>query len=647
MSGGTEGMCRHRTGVQRASTCMTAILLIMALAMILFTACEGDPAVSGELASTAGDGSQEKTGADSQGDPSSEQSGGGNPENPDDPASLESGENPENPESSDNPTSSENPENEANPENLNPEDPKNPESPDDMDSNAQYYQNGVLLSAGKSPDFERDVKKLVVRPSGKQLTDYPKGYEITFPDGMEVDFSLSPDYTRVYGKGLDIRICRDRSPYLDVTGWLSGLPNGYVSNQRYIESNHLSIHEDGWMNIGSRKVRLLSLTRNPAPGSTQSHNSYTYAYINTQGLEYYTIHFRSDSLEEHKDTIYKVIESFKTIEPKGNSAYRLTLKPRLPEWNEETAALYEKIRNSNHIWWGFFTPNPFTTEGKDKIAEIEEKLDFRFPVIMWYRYLGHDFPLEGMQDAHQNGKLVELTYQIAKGDLYGKNPNFEVLDGLRDDEIRKFARQAKEFSHPFLFRLNNEMNSTWVSYSGHSSLADPDVYRQVWQRVYRIFEEEGVDNAIWIFNPNDISYPPCKWNTHLAYYPGNEYVHMIGLTGYNTGDYFRNHTGERWRSFTEIYDRLWYMYRDVYSEFPWIITEFACSSVGGDKEAWITDMFANLPRYKNIKIAVWWSYYDEDPRPETKGTPARRYWLDEKPEYLDAFKRGLSQTQPN
>jgi hypothetical protein len=234
MSGGTEGMCRHRTGVQRASTCMKAILMTMALAMILFTACEGDPAVSGELASTAGDGSQEKTGADSQGGPSSEQSGGGNPENPDDPASLESGENPENPESSDNPTSSENPENEANPENLNPEDPKNPESLDDTDSNAQYYQNGILLAAGKSPDFERDVKKLVVRPSGKQLTDYPKGYEITFPDGMEVDFSLSPDYTRVYGDGLEIRICRDRSPYLDVTGWLSGLPNGYVSNHRYI-----------------------------------------------------------------------------------------------------------------------------------------------------------------------------------------------------------------------------------------------------------------------------------------------------------------------------------------------------------------------------------------------------------------------------
>ncbi len=120
--------------------------------MILFTACEADPGVSGELGFTAGEGSQEKTGASSQSRDSASETAG----------------------------SSENPE--------------NPDSPDDMDSNVQYYQDGTLLSAGKLPDFERDVKKLAAGPSGKQLTDYPKGYEITFPDSMEVDFGLSPDY---------------------------------------------------------------------------------------------------------------------------------------------------------------------------------------------------------------------------------------------------------------------------------------------------------------------------------------------------------------------------------------------------------------------------------------------------------------------
>ncbi len=49
--------------------------------------------------------------------------------------------------------------------------------------------------------------------------------------------------------------------------------------------------------------------------------------------------------------------------------------------------MYDRIRGLDHILWGFFTPNPFTPEGKAKRQEVEEKLDFEFPVNMWYRYL--------------------------------------------------------------------------------------------------------------------------------------------------------------------------------------------------------------------------------------------------------------------
>ena len=510
---------------------------------------------------------------------------------------------------------------------------------------ACYYQDGFLMEKGKTPDFAKDVKSIVTGTDENTLIDYPKGYRLRYPSDMQADFRYSPDFTRIYSDDLEFRISRDISPYSDVAGWLSDLPNSYVANEKYIQANGLSIHENTWVEINGRQVRLFSLSRTPPPQSTYKKNAYTYAYINTDGLTYYTFHFKSTSFEKNKDTIYQILESFEVQEPKGEASYNLSFEPKIPKWNQETAALYDKICASDHITWGFFTPNPFSPEGKEKIKEVEEKLDFQFPVILWYRYMGHDFPLEGMQEAYENGKIVELTYQIVGG-AYDRNPNFDVLDGLKDDEIRRFAKQAKEFGHPFLFRLNNEMNSTWVSYSGHLSLCDPDIFVQVWRRVYDLFQEEGVDNAIWIFNPNDVSYPPCKWNSHTAYYPGNGYVHMIGLTGYNTGTYFQDLTGERWRSFTEIYDRLWRMYSQLYAKFPWIITEFSCSSVGGDKEAWINEMFENLPRYKNIKIAVWWSYYDPDPRPEHEGTPARRYWLDEKPEYIEAFKKGLHQTQP-
>jgi beta-mannanase len=252
-----------------------------------------------------------------------------------------------------------------------------------------------------------------------------------------------------------------------------------------------------------------------------------------------------------------------------------------------------------------------------------------------------------MREANERGKTVELTMQvmwnIAPGntDNKMKNVNFDLIDGVYDDYLRKFAKEAKAFGHPFIFRLNNEMNSTWVRYSGIALLCDPDVYIKVWRHIYDIFEKEGVRNAIWVFNPNDVDYPPLKWNSHISYYPGNNYVHMIGLTGYNTGTYYTSVTEEGWRSFTEIYDPLDEKYRRFYREFPWMITEFACSSVGGDKEKWIKDMFENIGKYKNLKAAIWWSYADYDYSRSKKGIPARRYWLDEKPEYLRAFKEGL------
>ncbi len=503
-----------------------------------------------------------------------------------------------------------------------------------------YYQDGVLLAQEDTPDFSKDIKHIGTAPSGIYLTDHPSGYKLALPEDVEVDFRFSPDFARVYNSSLEMRVSRDRSPYQEVRGWLSSLPNEFITLEGYQISNNITVHEDTWKTINGRDFRLFSLTRTPAEESAQTMNSYTYAYVQTQGVVYYTFNFKCTSFEENRDTILSILESFEPTEVLGNCSYHLELEPVPPKWNEETAAYFEKVSSSQDVTWGFFTPNAFGEEGQAKIAEIENTLSYEFPVILVYRYLQHEFPTEGMEKAYRDGKVVELTYQIA-GDMEGHNPNFDVLDGQRDDDIRQLARKAKEFGHPFLFRLNNEMNSTWVSYSGHLTLCDPDIFREVWIRFYEIFQEEGVDNAIWVFNPNDVSFPPCKWNSHIAYYPGDEYVHMIGITGYNTGDYFRNVTGERWRPFAEIYDRLWNMYKHLYSEFPWMITEFACSSVGGDKLAWIQDMFSGMPKYPNIKIAVWWSYYDPDPRPATLGTPARRYWLDEEPEYLEAFRNGL------
>lgn len=510
------------------------------------------------------------------------------------------------------------------------------------------YQDGMLLASG-NPDFSRDVKVIRRLASGKRLVNYPAGYQVDMPEDMEMDFRYSPAYVRASSSTLDIKISREHSPYEDVEMYLRDYPNRFIAREDYAgyrQVNGIHLIDDTWLVIGGHRTRIISFRRDAGAGSPETQNEYLLAYVLApRRQDFHALFFRTSSLATQRSTIFGVLESFTLIEPRGTERFNLDLHPVPGKWNAETQALYDRIANGKQFMWGIFSPWALTKpEEYQRIASIEDRLGFNFPIILHYLYTGDDFPTEGMQKAFNRGQVVELTMQVAtfdNGNANVRNANFDLLDGRLDEAIRKFARSAKAFGHPFLFRLNNEMNTDWSQYSGVCTLNDPDIYIKVWQRVYRIFDEEGVDNAIWVFNPNGRSFPPMNWNHEVCYYPGNGHVHLIGLTGYNTGDYYHSVTGENWASFRQIYDPLVAEYRALYGRFPWLIGEFASSSVGGDKAQWIRDMFMVLPDYPEIKAAVWWSYADFDYRPGKEGAPARRYWLDEKDEYLEVFREGL------
>lgn len=547
----------------------------------------------------------------------------------------------------------------------------------------RYYQNGRFLA--NSPNYSEDVKKIITNDNRKKLINFPSGYAIDLPTDVNFDFNYSSAFVRVSNKHLDIKMSSEYSPYteynLGVMGFAKDLfthpihaisyalgysktylnkfipieykdkemekyfndyLNRFIENPKYRETNSINLVEDKWIDIHGFRTKIISFTRTPASGSFETQNDYVFAYIITGKQQYYTFFFRTDSLKEQKVTIDGILNSFMKIKSHGVNKFNLDLKPELPNWNPETLSFYNKLKNTDKVIWGYFYPGAI--KDYTKVANVENKIDYKFPILLHYLYLGETFPTDGIQRAYNRNQIIELTMQVAyfNNDNNPKhNANFDVIDGKYDNEIRKFAKDAKTFGHPFLFRLNNEMNTDWSQYSGVMLLSDSDIYKKVWQRIYNIFEQEGVDNAIWIFNPNDGNYPPANWNSHISYYPGNKYVQLLGLTGYNTGTYFKNVTGERWKTFDEIYGHMAYEYRKLYKNFPWIITEFASNSVGGNKAKWISDMFKDLPKYPEIKAAIWWSYFDPDYRPGMNNVPARRYWLDEKDEYLKVFKEGL------
>ncbi len=514
------------------------------------------------------------------------------------------------------------------------------------------YQNNVLCEDYSQLDFENgDVREIRVFKGRSKLINHSRGFSLEFPEEAQYDFTAAQEHINVKCNNFTAVVSKEFSTNGNGVEnsklYVKNCINKYLLDEKYLAENNITVHENKEDNRAGYPVQVIALTRTPAKGSAVKYNTYVYCYIYTETNMFYRIMFRSEQYnDELMSEVYKTLDSLDTdISVRGVSSTFTDYRPVVPQyWSEETMAMYNDIVSANECRWGIYSPHAIENNDLSDIEKLEEKAESEFDGVLEYTYLFTEIPVEGMKSAYRQGKVVELTLQTStemNRDLNGKNPVFDVIDGLYDEKIRKMAADIKEVGHPVLFRLNNEMNSDWTSYSGAACMTDPEIYIMVWKRIYDIFEEEGVNNTIWIFNPNDESFPPNGYNASMAYYPGDEYVHMFGITGYNTGTYYAELNGERWRTFDEIYSAIDEKYSGIYGEFPWIITEFASSSIGGDKVKWIKDMFKDIKKYPRIKMAFWFNSADFESISENYERVARPYWFDETEETAKAFAEGL------
>ena len=528
------------------------------------------------------------------------------------------------------------------------------------DFSSVVYSNGEVLTTEFNP--AADNKKILSDSNLTRLVNYAHGYQLDMPTGAEFDFSLSPLYVTGAGKSFDVTVSREKADYQSlkdvITFELSTfLPwffdDNTVENYVYYYEYRFLLDEGWQKNNGvttsswtddSINAYFVEAQVDELPD--ELYDGYLYVNYFTSSREYLRVMFRYQKEDTAtRDALVALAKNTRIFDPVGTPVYHTDYRPDLTnvKWSQETGDLFTSLSDfSSSPDWGIFLQDFYVNGFDGELTTLEQALDYTFPVILYYRHLPtHDFPTDVMQENYEAGRLVELTLQLTDNnnmDMFAKSPLLDIYRGKMDEQVRAWARDAAAFGHPFLFRLNNEMNSDWTSYGGVVNLADPAIFTAVWQRIYHIFEEEGVDNCIWIYNPNDRQAPPSNWNNSLAYYPGNEYAQMIGVTGYNNGTYYTK-WAEEWREFDVIYDLIWDEYHPHFAAFPWIITEFASSGIGGDKVAWINNMFQHIGDYPNIRMAVWFSFADFDDA--NGGVPARTYWLDETPETLEAFRQGL------
>jgi len=471
-------------------------------------------------------------------------------------------------------------------------------------------------------------------PEGEyhRFTNHVDGYSLPISGDMTVDMSYSGVAAVLEKEALRLEIYKQDLSQCGRVGYLT-YSNGFLENT----VDH-QLDEQGYRRVGRRTVYVTAWHREALARVENDRNHYVTVDIPVGDCSY-SLFLKSNNSEGLLDEGLRLAAGFQTEAITAKAYVRTAAAPSVEDrgWNKETADFYQQYFGRDAaLTWGIYEPGAaglnYTT-----LQGYEEYLGYQFPILLNYSEFQPELAFalgRRLETAWSQGRVLELTLQTTPTED-GSNMMYDVLQGEYDTFLQAYAQTIRDFGHPVLFRFGNEMNGDWCPYSGYNTSKDTMIYKEAYRYIYAIFQETEANNAIWVWNPNGGDFPNFRWNHALMYYPGDEYVDVVGLTAYNTGTYYAQ-VGEKWSSFSQLYDSLYADACRLYDQ-PLMITEFACASAGGDKEAWVEDMFAQLERFDRIKVAVWWDGEDYD----AQGNVARSYVIDETEGLMDIFRRHL------
>lgn len=244
----------------------------------------------------------------------------------------------------------------------------------------------------------------------------------------------------------------------------------------------------------------------------------------------------------------------------------------------------------------------------------------------------NNFPLTSLDTIRYVGAIPCLTWEPM---YYEGGQEFTIdyrliLDGSYDPYLIAFALEAKHWGKPFIIRFAHEMNLLryhWGTTKEQYGADSPDIYIKMYRHVVDIFRREGAANVLWAFAPNsesvpDVSYDSSAgWNRIANYYPGNNYIDILGVDGYNWGtskSVAKDGWDSRWTSFNELFSSPIRQLSELSPHKPVIIFETASTSHGGDKDHWFREALATASEW-GLAGLIWFQVKKEEEWPIGSG----------------------------
>ncbi|TPV35569.1 glycosyltransferase [Paucihalobacter ruber] len=254
--------------------------------------------------------------------------------------------------------------------------------------------------------------------------------------------------------------------------------------------------------------------------------------------------------------------------------------------------------------------NPLEDNGLSdykQISDLEKKQNVKFDIISFYVAWGD------RDSINSNTKIISEIYKMnalpmiswepwasdfARSDSLPELKNEKnilkyIKNGHFDDYVLKFANYLKSFNKPVFLRFGHEFDNPfypWSTTGGNS----PEDFIEAWTHIYKLFEDCGSDNAVWVWNP-------WKSEGMQNYFPGDDYVDWIGITGLNYGIYNED---QHWYSFQELYHPF---HNEIkkFTEKPVMIAEFGSLKEGGNQAVWLEEGLKSIDeKFTEIKAIV-------------------------------------------
>jgi cellulose synthase (UDP-forming) len=243
---------------------------------------------------------------------------------------------------------------------------------------------------------------------------------------------------------------------------------------------------------------------------------------------------------------------------------------------------------------------PFRPAMLAEVASFERAAGARPGVVTWFSDWTQPPPqLERLRAVEELGAVPQITWEPRdhRGPRAQRRFRLErIARGDFDDYATAWAQRLAAYGRPVVLRFAHEMNHhayPWGTAEGNR----PGTYVTAWRHLRSVFARAGATNVRW-------DWSPTASNLDWRYYPGDDVVDVIGLTGFNGGSDL-NWNG--WRSPGEMFD---HALADIARRAPSKvveISEVSSSPNGGNRPAWIERLFVLARRYPQVRTISWFN----------------------------------------